>query len=574
MRVGKLNWMKLETYSRRNMFYTFIHFCILALTVPGCGIAEPASFEGQGEGRSIIMAKQSTPASPDDPILPQAFLDTKYVPSTKKPTIVKAGDDLQDAINAAKPGDTLMLEPGARFVGNFHLPRKSGDGFIVIRSGAPDSALPPEGTRITQDKAKLLPKIITPNSDPALAFDDGAHHYRFIAVEFTVTSEVRETYNIISTGGEQTSIKTLPHDLIFDRVYIHGSYNADVRRGIGLNSASTAVIDSEISDIHDSDQDSQAICGWNGAGPFKIVNNFLEAAGENVMFGGARATIPNLIASDIEFRQNHCFKPLNWRKKDPSYGGLKWSVKNLFEIKNAQRVLIEGNIFENNWGDAQSGFAILFTVRTEEGAMPWAVCKDITFKNNIVKHSASGIGISGFDDEGARGYGGRIRIENNLFDDINGNKWDGDGKFLQITGGPPHIQVIHNTAMNAGNIGMIDILPKAPGFVFTDNVAFNNDYGFFGSDKGTGNSALEYYFINAVFKRNVIIGGSSNEYPKENYFPANSDPKSITGVVEQQNNRYQTVSSSKLKSAKPDGRRPGVDLEALNEAIYGKKIEN
>ena len=26
--------------------------------------------------------------------------------------------------------------------------------------------------------------------------------------------------------------------------------------------------------------------GWNGPGPFLIENNYLEAAGENIMFGG------------------------------------------------------------------------------------------------------------------------------------------------------------------------------------------------------------------------------------------------------------------------------------------------
>ena len=31
-----------------------------------------------------------------------------------------------------------------------------------------------------------------------------------------------------------------------------------------------------------------------------------------------------------------------------AYGG--YGVKNLFELKNAQRVIIDGNLFENCWG--------------------------------------------------------------------------------------------------------------------------------------------------------------------------------------------------------------------------------
>ena len=52
-------------------------------------------------------------------------------------------------------------------------------------------------------------------------------------------------------------------------------------------------------------------------------------------------------------------KPLTWNPNDPSYAGKHWTVKNLLELKNAQRVTISGNQFENNWLDAQVGFAVL-----------------------------------------------------------------------------------------------------------------------------------------------------------------------------------------------------------------------
>ena len=34
-------------------------------------------------------------------------------------------------------------------------------------------------------------------------------------------------------------------------------------------------------------QDSQAIAGWTGPGPYDIINNHVEATGEDVGFGGA-----------------------------------------------------------------------------------------------------------------------------------------------------------------------------------------------------------------------------------------------------------------------------------------------
>jgi hypothetical protein len=51
-------------------------------------------------------------------------------------------------------------------------------------------------------------------------------------------------------------------------------------------------------------------------------------------------------------------------------------VKNLFEIKNAQRMLIEGNVFENNWAEGQGGSAIVLKSVNQGGACPWCVAKD------------------------------------------------------------------------------------------------------------------------------------------------------------------------------------------------------
>src|SRR5262245_28001955 len=45
--------------------------------------------------------------------------------------------DLQAAINAAQPGDLILLAPGATYAGNFRLTDKPGEAFITIRtSGA------------------------------------------------------------------------------------------------------------------------------------------------------------------------------------------------------------------------------------------------------------------------------------------------------------------------------------------------------------------------------------------------------------------------------------------------------
>jgi hypothetical protein len=68
-------------------------------------------------------------------------------------------------------------------------------------------------------------------------------------------------------------------------------------------------------------------CGWNGLGPFKMVNCYPEAPGENFMLSGADPKIPGLVPADLEFRNNYCAKPLAWNWLGSSYAGHRWGIK-------------------------------------------------------------------------------------------------------------------------------------------------------------------------------------------------------------------------------------------------------
>ena len=171
----------------------------------------------------------------------------------------------------------------------------------------------------------------------------------------------------------------------------------------------------------------------------------LEAAGVNLLFGGADPAIPDLVPSDITIERNLIIKNVDWR-------GSSWTVKNLLELKNARRVRIEGNQLENNWSAAQPGYAVLFTVRNSGGRAPWATIEDVTFRNNVVRHSAGGINILGYDSDEPSQTATGIAIENNLFEDINHRQWGGNGLFLQIGNGATNVTVDHNTVLQTGNI--------------------------------------------------------------------------------------------------------------------------
>jgi hypothetical protein len=509
------------------------------------------------------QASISTQAA-NGPAAPLVYLDTTLAAADGNTIVVAAGDDFQEALDSATPGDVIALEAGATFTGNFILPKKRGSGWVTIRSSAEDAKLPPEEHRITPDYAPVLPKLESANSEPVIRTEEGAHHYRFIAVEFSLAPDVKTNYGIVSFGSdEHTSLDQLPHDLILDRCFIHGSPSADLSRGLALNCASAALIDSHISDCHGEGFDAQALASWNGSGPFKIVNNFLEGAGENVLFGGADPRIPGLVASDIEFRKNTCSKPLSWKADDPSYAGRHWTVKNLFELKNARRVLVDGNLFENNWVDGQAGVAILFTPRNQDGTAPWSVVEDVTFTNNIVRHTSGAINILGTDNEKKSEQTKRVEITNNLFEDVNGKRWgDGDGVFLIITE-TVDVTLDHNTILQSGNLVTAYGKPNR-GFSFTNNLARHNDYGLFGSNTGTGNPALNKFFPESRFKRNALIGGQKSEYPADNYFPAQV---SDVGFTDHAKGDYALAATSQLKQRGTDGKDIGCNLSALRAAM-------
>lgn len=474
---------------------------------------------------------------------------------------VRAGGDLQRAIDSARPGDVITLEAGAAFTGPFALPEKSGDEWITIRSDAADR-LPEPGTRVDPSQAVLMPKLEASFGSVLTALP-GAHHYRLLGIEIRPKPGVF-LYNLVSLGSSETASSQLPHDIAIERCYLHGDPTRGTRRGIALNSRATSIVDSHLSDFKENGADSQAIAGWNGAGPFRIENNRLEAAGENILFGGADPSIRDLVPSDIQILRNHVTKPLAWKAGEAGYQGTDWTVKNLFELKNARRVVVEGNRFEQNWVQAQNGFAILFTVRNQDGTAPWSVVEDVTFANNVVRHAGSGVNILGYDDGAASRQTSRVTIRNNLFEDVGGERWGGDGRLFQILEGPADVVIEHNTALHTGNLVTADGRPSS-GFVFRDNIALNNAYGIVGSGVAPGNGTLAGFFPGAVVSHNVIVGADARAYPPDNFFPSRVDD---VGFVSIQDGNYRLRDGSPYKHRASDGTDVGVDMDALG-AIGG-----
>jgi hypothetical protein len=499
---------------------------------------------------------------------------------------VAAGGDLQAALDSAQLGDLILLDAGATYTGNFTLPAKSGDGWITVQTNRLD-ALPPAGTRVGPGNAAAMAKLVTPGVEPAIRTAAGAHHFRFRGIEIaSVNPDLNYGIVIFDGSAMMTSMAEVPHHLILEQCYVHGHPSANVTRGIQVNSAHTAVIDSYITEIHGVAQDTQAIAGWNGPGPIKIVNNFLEAAGENIMFGGAFASIANVTPSDIEIRRNHITKRLSWKLDDPSYAGMPWTIKNLLELKHAQRVLVDGNVFEFHWPSAQSGFSVVLTPRNEISngawAMPWATVSNIAITNNVFRSLPAGITLSGRDelDRPSIVPGTGFLIRNNVFYDIGTPRWQAPGSFagtlFMIVNGVTDITVQHNTSTTEGSFLVTDTPSLLnQGLVYTDNIHPNGLYGAVGPG-GTAAGVISTMFPGAVFTKNTLIGpfptpGGLESSAWNNVYPGNFFPNSMgeVGFVDATNGNFSLNAGSPFRNAATDGTDVGVNMDALNAALGG-----
>jgi hypothetical protein len=515
---------------------------------------------------------------------------------------------VQAALNAVHTvggdtnGEIIKLASGATFTENDTLPAYTmASGKWIIITTNPNSFTPPAaGTRITSSYFSTMAQIVTNNSTAAIQTASRANHYWFMGVEIGVANGTATNYGVFVIGNGETSAANLPSWIVIDRCYITGNTagaNANnVSRGVAANGAYVAVINSYIDQMHQVGEDAQAIAAWSGAGPFEIDNNLLEGSSENVMFGGSDPYITNLVPSDITITQNHFLKPLNWFSGSSSYGGVLWQVKDLFELKNAQRVLVEGNVLENNWAQAQNGYGVLFTPRNQNGTCPWCGVSNVTFRYNLFQHSGSGFNLSGADAPSPCGDGSgssqtlsEVSIHDNLILDINGGNWGGaDGNLFQILAGnyagsctrqgPQNITINHNTGFQTGRLGNVGDYNGAPtivGFVFENLIAPHGTDGFVGSSETEGNGTLNSYFTTPyTFTANVIEGGSSGNYPSGNFFPRTwatvlfADPTNcdagtyaITACALQ--------SGSPYHNAATDGKDIGPNIDAINAATAG-----
>jgi hypothetical protein len=391
---------------------------------------------------------------------------------------VSAGGDLQGAIDAALGGDVIRLEASAVFAGTYVLPARAGDDVVTItgRDSLPD-------WRVTPFSAQAFPKVKgVVGGEPAFQTRPGAQGYVLRGLEIPENPGGYNDLIRLGDGGpDQYQPWGVPERLVIDRCYLHGGATVGQKRGIALNCGQATITGCYISDIKRVGQDSQAIAGWNGPGPYDLSNNYLEAAGENVLFGGSDPYIEGLIPSGIVIRDNYIAKPTAWRAQS-------WQVKNLLELKNANDVVIEGNRLENCWGAAQVGCAVLFNPRNQDGRAPWSTVRNVEFRENTVAHVAAVFNLLGTDYTNPSGRLQNVNIARNRFEAVDPFMYGGSDKVILVSGGPEDVSIFDNviSGSNLGSILYFGEGERAKRFGFYRNTYPASLYGIFGADSRAG----------------------------------------------------------------------------------------
>jgi putative Ig domain-containing protein len=548
------------------------------------------------------------PTSDGPALLPLSCINSSLANTPSPGTVVPlaAGGDLQAAYNALQCGQTLALAHGATWEGPYQFTPKNCDDqhWITIMSDgsltAPENRIDP--TYLPQLAAISLKQFHPPTNV-------SGDHLRFIGIAW-LKEPGKALVDMVAVSG---AVK-----VVFDRNYAHGNPGEETRRFLTLNGGNyIAVVESVVDEMHclspGSCTDAQAISGGGHGstpeGTFKIVNNSLSAATENILFGGGPATVT---PCDIEIRSNYLYKPLTWNPSDPTYAGTKYDVKNLFEMKNACRVLLEGNVLANTWaGFSQRGWAFVIGPKNQDDGGV-SVCPLCFIDNVVVRYNwiTTAAGIFAIDvgmtkSGGWAASAGHYSVHDDLADNLQYPACYGCGRNLSefssgysTTNPPPPTDVLNNIALNHLTIvtapawpsgikdetAMIEMggppagnptsTPQMSDITYENSISSAGMSGFYSTGGGSENCVVGEKTLadiipacwtdGSMFSGNVIVAyGGKSTWPEGNLFAPNWAGVGFVNYNNGNGGNYTLSDASPFKGKALDGSDPGANIDLV-----------
>lgn len=386
----------------------------------------------------------------------QNVRDALLGPST--PGAITTPAMLDAALSVASDGAVLLVDPTLVYPAPFHLTKN-----VTLWSASSTV------DRMTADR-------------PAPKFTGGATLSLGRTLGMEITKSTSHDTDIVVVDGPKVTIAGCR---------ILGDAVEGAKRGIAANGPDCHIHANYIDRIFHRAQETQAICAWNDCRGLRIGNNYLRAASEGVMIGGADA-------HDLASTPGDVMLIGNVITKDPAWVGKGFVVKTGIEIKNCSGFIIMDNDVSYCWQDGQVGYILQLTVRNQDGGNSWATVENGLILSNRFSHAASCVNILGLDDTPGR-LSRRMRnvtMAFNEFTDIDPKVWPGSSKMVQMGGAPSGFTFDGNTVQGANFSSSLYFTPKgtpkAKNLQWTNNVYPKSAYGIF-ADNGTVGASWPLY---------------------------------------------------------------------------------
>lgn len=276
----------------------------------------------------------------------------------------------------------------------------------------------------------------------------GANHLTINGVNYGIATHDPASSDTTLTLATSAGVQAAVAFSMTNAATAYANGCGDDMRGIQANGDYISIEWNYFEKIHWNSNESHAISIGFSNGPVKIAHNWVEPGSGGIFAGGGPVDQRGGPFSDVEIRGNYVGRDLAWRDLSASAGKsphppfgcgplvlpasnntcpFNWAIKNLLELKVGHRVLLDGNILENNWADGQSGYAILITPRACSGGstcgiydttgLPVTAIDNFRLSNNWIRNSPQGVQMS--TRSLAPGDGGGLSQPNTNVDYIN-----------------------------------------------------------------------------------------------------------------------------------------------------------
>lgn len=245
-------------------------------------------------------------------------------------TTITSGNNLQTTIDAAACGTLINMTANNTWTGNFILRNKGCDAahpIILISTNCNGTTgncttMPNKGSRATRATVTSMAKIQTGNTNSPLLMENAAGQYRLVGIEITQQSTSASGQQVLvvtvpSNGATITNSALYPHDIVFDRVWIHHPTpdNLEFATGVvDICGNDIAIIDSIISTDGAGNEVQGVSAACNLTHGVKLVNDEIVGSSENVFYGGADGYLQGAPPSQIEIQYSWIYKPATWNR--------------------------------------------------------------------------------------------------------------------------------------------------------------------------------------------------------------------------------------------------------------------